>query len=101
MSTIPWRDAQAKLAAMSEDERAEYDAAGDEVELALRLAELVYDARTRAGLSQAELAERMGTRQSVISKIEGGGQVPTVAMLARVARATGAQLHIDITSHAA
>lgn len=97
MRQTPWRKAQAaKLTAMSPAERKEYEAAGSEADLSLRLAELVYDARAGAGLSQTELAERMGTRQPVISAIEGGGQVPTVAMLERVARATGQRLRIDM-----
>lgn len=101
MSTTTWREAQAaKLEAMTPGERKEYEAAGPEADLALQLAELVYDARTRAGLSQSALAARMGTRQPVISAIEGGGQVPTVAMLARVARATGQTLQIDMLAAA-
>lgn len=85
MKTIKWRDAQAaRLAAMSEGERADYDVAYEGSELELRLAEMVYDGRVAAGLSQSELARRMGTSQSVISQIEGGGQVPTVAMFVGV-----------------
>lgn len=37
------------------------------VEQDLALGQLIYDLRTEAGLSQRELAERMGTTQSVIS----------------------------------
>ncbi len=61
---------------MSETQRAEYDAASIEAEARLQLAELVYNARTAAGLSQAELARRAGTRQSVMSAIENGAQAP-------------------------
>lgn len=101
MKTVKWRDAQrAKVAAMGEAERAEYDAAYEDTELELRLAEMVYDARIAAGLSQSELAARMGTAQSVISQIEGGGQIPTVAMLNRVARATGQRLEINLAASA-
>lgn len=100
-SKMTWREAQAaKLDAMTAAEREEYDAAYEEAELALRLAEMVYEARTQAGLSQTELATRMKTRQPVISAIEGGGQVPTVAMLARVAHATGQQLQINMLATA-
>jgi transcriptional regulator with XRE-family HTH domain len=38
----------------------------------------------------------MHTQQSVISRIEGGGQIPTVGMLARVARATGQRIEINL-----
>ncbi|WP_125616344.1 helix-turn-helix transcriptional regulator [Specibacter cremeus] len=96
-STTPWRDIEARaLAGMNEAERAEFDAAEAEEEMRLQLAELVYQARTSAGLSQTELARRAGTRQSVISSIENGGQVPTVPMLWRVARALGRELRIEI-----
>lgn len=64
------------LAAMSETERAEHDAASIEAEARLQLAELVYNARATAGLSQTELARRAGTRQSVSSAIENGAQAP-------------------------
>lgn len=96
--TRTWDEVRAeKLAAMSDAERAEYERATEDAELGFRLAEMVYDARKAAGLTQVELAGRMETSQSVISQIEGGSQVPTVAMLARVARATGQKLEITIT----
>ncbi|CAN5878701.1 hypothetical protein BH23ACT8_BH23ACT8_10380 [soil metagenome] len=98
-NATPWRQVQAEaLAAMTEAERAEYDAAAEEEEWRLQLAELVYNARTAAGLSQTELAHRAGTRQAVISAIENGGQVPTVRMLRRVARAIGGTLRIEIAA---
>ena len=43
------------------------------VEQDLALGQLIYDLRTEAGLSQPELAQRMGTAQSVISRLEEGG----------------------------
>ncbi len=94
---ITWREAQSKkLARMTAKERAEYDAATEEAELTLVLAELVYSAREAAGLTQNELAQRMGTSQSVISQIEGGAHVPSVPMLQRIARATGQTLDIRL-----
>lgn len=51
--------------------------AGGEHDLAL--GQLVYDLRTEAGLSQRELAERMGTTQSVISRLEEGGDRATAS----------------------
>lgn len=66
-----------------------YDQARAAAMLAGALAELVDGMRRRAGLTQMELARRMGTTQSSIARIEGGGTVPTIEMLARLARATG------------
>ena len=42
---------------------------------------LVYRLRTEAGLTQAELAQRMGTTQSAIARMEGGGTRPTLETL--------------------
>lgn len=95
MKTTPFREVEAEaLAAMTPDERARFDAAEVEEEARLQLAEIVYAARTRAGLTQTELAQRMGTKQSVISAIESGGQVPSFAMLSRVAHAL--ELHLNV-----
>ncbi|MBC8194306.1 MAG: helix-turn-helix transcriptional regulator [Actinobacteria bacterium] len=59
-----------------------------EVEQDLDLGQLIYDLRSEAGLSQRELAERMGTTQSVISRLEeGGGARNRIDTLARVATA--------------
>ena len=61
----------------------------------LALGQLIYDFRTQAGLSQNALAERMGTTQSVISRLEeGGGANNRLDTLARVAAALGRHLVI-------
>ena len=58
------------------------------VEQDLALGQLIYDLRTEAGLSQRELAVKMGTTQSVISRLEeGGGARNRIDTLARVATA--------------
>ncbi len=58
------------------------------VEQDLALGQLIHDLRTGAGLSQRSLAERMGTTQSVISRLEeGGGARNRLDTLARVATA--------------
>lgn len=99
MRTTPFRQAEAEaLATMTPDERARFDAAEAEEEARLQLAELVYAARTRAGLTQTELARRMGTQQSVISAVENGGQVPSVSTLWRIARALELRLTIDMAA---
>lgn len=66
------------------------------VEEGFALAQMIYDLRTSAGLSQRELAQRMGTTQSVISRLEeGGGSGNRVDTLARVATALGRHLVIS------
>ncbi|MFT4157664.1 MAG: helix-turn-helix transcriptional regulator [Microbacterium sp.] len=98
MST-PFRELEAaSLTAMTSDERARFDAALEEEETRLRLAEIVYKARTEAGLTQAALAARVGTKQSVISAIESGAQLPTIPTLRRIARAVDRQLTIELAA---
>jgi ribosome-binding protein aMBF1 (putative translation factor) len=98
-TTTPWEQVREEsLAAMTDAERAEYDAASIEAEARLQLAELVFNARTAAGLSQTELARRAGTRQAVISAIENGAQAPGGVMLARIAHALGGTLSIAIAA---
>lgn len=69
------------------------DVAGTGVEQDLALGHLIYDLRTGAGLSRRELASRMGTTQSVISRLEeGGGARNRIDTLARFATALGRHL---------
>ncbi len=49
-------------------------------------------ARVRAKLTQAQLAERMGTTQSAVARLEGGKSSPGVRMLRRWAEMTGSRL---------
>ena len=53
------------------------------------------EVRTRANLTQAELAERMKTTPSVVARLEGGRARPSARTLEKIARATGARLRIS------
>ena len=53
---------------------------------------LLRDARRRAGLTQAELAELSGTSQATLSAYERGGKTPSANTLARVLAAAGMRL---------
>lgn len=59
------------------------------------LAHAVIGARTQAGLTQEELAERMETSQSAIARLESGRGRPTTRVLERLASATGTRLRIS------
>ena len=76
------------------EDRDEYDRAYAAATLAGQLAELVYTLRTRAGLTQTELARRMRTTQSSIARIESGGSLPTLNVLARLVHGTGTSLRL-------
>jgi transcriptional regulator with XRE-family HTH domain len=71
--------------------RKEYDALEEEFALMAEIAK----ARTRAGLSQAELARRMKTTQSTIARLESGRGLPSTRTLGRFAKATGHRLKIS------
>ena len=68
----------------------EYDALEEE----FARAKMVFDARAHADLSQAELAERMGTSQSAIARLESGRFKPSTRTLEKLAAATGMRLRI-------
>lgn len=59
------------------------------------LAAAMIAARSRAGLTQAALARRMKTTQTVIARLEGGRAKPSTRTLERFARATGNRLRIS------
>ena len=53
------------------------------------LAKTLIAARVKAGLTQEEVAKRMGTTQSAIARLEAGNSLPSMKSLYRYARATG------------
>lgn len=61
----------------------------DEKAFRKKVARILQVARWSAGLSQAELAERLGTKKSSISRIESGAQNITVDYVSNYARALG------------
>ena len=72
--------------------REEYARADDE----FVLVEALIRARTAAKLTQEELANRLGTTQSAIARLEGGGVSPSFATLRRYAEATGTRLTVKL-----
>jgi predicted nucleotidyltransferase/DNA-binding XRE family transcriptional regulator len=60
---------------------------------------LLRQARTRAGLSQAELAARAGVTQSVISAYESGHRQPAIPTLAALVDAAGYELGLSLRRH--
>lgn len=70
--------------------RAAYDALEDEFAIAAALIK----ARAGAGLTQSELAERVGTTQSAIARLESGKAKPSTTTLERIALATKTRLRV-------
>ena len=79
----------------------DYKAAYDGLDEEFRLARALIEARTAAGLSQAQLARRMKTSQSYIARIEGGKVRPSTDALERFAQATRTRLRIIFEPEAA
>jgi len=60
------------------------------------LVRALIEARSRARLSQAEVASLMGTTESAVSRLESGRIKPSTRTLERYAQATGHKLHITL-----
>ena len=72
-----------------------YAEAYDALEEEFSMVTALIKARTRSGLTQAELAKRMSTTQAVIARLEAGGRRPSTRTLERIAKATGHRLEIN------
>lgn len=57
----------------------------------------VLNARQQKGLTQAELARRVGTTQSAIARFESGAGNPTLDFLSKVSAAVGARLDVRVS----
>ena len=68
----------------------EYDELRDEYQLI----EFIIEKRLERGFTQAELAKKIGTKQSAISRLEGGSYNPSLEFLHKVASALNTELHI-------
>jgi ribosome-binding protein aMBF1 (putative translation factor) len=72
----------------------EYKAAFEALDEEFELARALIEARSDAGLSQAQVARRMKTSQSFVARIESGRVRPSTKTLERFAKATGTRLKI-------
>ncbi len=68
----------------------------DDLELEYSIIAQVIQKRLDRGLSQKQLADKIGTKQSAISRLEGGNSNPSVAFLEKVSKALGGKLQISI-----
>lgn len=69
----------------------EFEALEDE----FALASTFIAARAKSGLTQAQIAESMGTKQSYIARLEGGRTLPSLRTLQKFASATGTKLRLQ------
>ncbi len=74
--------------------RAEYERLAPEFALARALIK----ARTNAKLTQAQVAKRMGTTQSVVARIESGQNAPNLRTLEKYAEAVGRRIEVKLVA---
>jgi ribosome-binding protein aMBF1 (putative translation factor) len=74
------------------DVKAEYDRLGP---IFAVVGEMI-EARQEAGLTQAEVASRMGTTQSVVARLETARHMPTFDLVARYATAIGRRIDVHL-----
>ena len=65
----------------------------------MQSAEVIREARLRAGLTQLELAERSGRDRSVIARWEQGTVAPSIETLVELVRACGFDLPLELVPH--
>ena len=70
----------------------------EEEKLNIRVAQMIYDARHKARLTQKQLAELVGTKQQVIARLEDADyEGHSLSMLQRIAAALGRRLEVSMT----
>lgn len=68
-----------------------------EASLNAAVAQLIYETRTKAGLTQKQLADRIGTKQSVIARLEDADyEGHSLSMLQRIARVLNQRVEINL-----
>lgn len=87
---MDWEDFEKELF-----KRPGFKEAQAETRLEYEIARALIKARLEKGLTQAEIAKRMNTKQSVISRVENARTMPSLAFLKRLAEVLGASLQVQ------
>ncbi len=75
---------------------ADFVQAYSDLEVEFEIALELIKARKLSGLTQEEIAVKMGTTQSAVARLESGKAVPSIKTLEKYAHATGKHLHFSI-----
>jgi len=73
--------------------KAEYNRLGPEYDII----EAIIRQRIKKGLTQKQLAKKIGTKQSALSRLESGNYNPSLSFLKKVATALDSNLHITLS----
>jgi len=87
---LAWEDFEKELF-----KRPGFKEAQEETRLEYEIARALIKARIEKGLTQAEVAKRMNTKQSVISRVENARTLPSLSFLKRLAHVLNASLHVQ------
>lgn len=87
---LDWEDYEKELLA-----RPGFKEVLEETRLEYEIARALIKARIEKGLSQAEVAKLMNTKQSVISRVENARTMPSLAFLKRLAEVLNASLKVQ------
>jgi ribosome-binding protein aMBF1 (putative translation factor) len=90
-----WSNVKDRRSLSAEGQRAYREAS-----LAIQVADQVRNLRLALGLSQEDLARRVGTTQPMIARLEAGGRPPSLRTLERLAEALDADLTVHLTRRA-
>jgi ribosome-binding protein aMBF1 (putative translation factor) len=72
-----------------------YKKAYDDLGFEFSVIEAVMSARLKKGISQKELAKRVGTKQSSIARFESGSYNPTLSFVQKLANAVGTKIKVE------
>ena len=90
-ASVSYKDIKAELL-KDPEVKAEYDA----LEPRYQAIRQIIQARNDLHITQAELARRIGTTKSNISRLESGNYNPSLDMLTKIARALGKNLEVQL-----
>src|SRR5918998_6960907 len=97
MARLTFEEMKARrVRAMTPTERDAFDSAYAASSLAIEVGERVRAAREAAGLTQRELAARMGTSQAAVARLEAGTVGSTLTTLQRVGAAMQLQVCVEL-----
>ena len=68
----------------------------DDLELEFKLVEAIIEQRVKNGITQKELAQRIGTKQSAIARFESGKSNPTLSFIQKLSDGLGLKLKIHV-----
>ncbi|HEY9583719.1 MAG TPA: helix-turn-helix transcriptional regulator [Candidatus Paceibacterota bacterium] len=91
---LKWIDSRDALKGELKDPK--FKQAYDALEVEFQIIHDVLKKRIEKDMSQEDLARKMGSDQSIISKLESGNYNPSIKFLKRIAKAVGGQLKVTI-----